>query len=310
MSSIHYNPGIQRTTIFEALFYEIKLNWQFIKRDILAVVLPGVLFTTKALLSGSYTLAEWVGSLIFSLLYFWAFLTCFCTSNQLEGLEEDKINKPDRPLPSGMVSLQGARSRFYCSAILALILGIYLGITVFVVVTLSSIFLHNFLNLGHFWMTKNLLVAVGMLTTLGAGWQMVAPLNSAVWVWLIFLSGVWLFLGHIQDFRDIEGDRRIGRVTFPIFFGERFSRGLLMVGFFVLPIFIHLVLVEPEKAGVFVWGWDVLFCGLCWLIAIRLCLFRSPSADDRTYEIFMKLYCLMIISSISVSQLIAGVRML
>lgn len=299
MNPIQYTPNLRKNDLVTNLLFEFKLNWQFIKRDILAVVLPGVLFTTKALVSGSFTFTEWVSTLILSLLYFWLFLTCFCTSNQLEGLEEDRINKPDRPLPAGMISARGALYRCYGSAIICLILGIYLGITVFVTITLVSIFLHNFLNLGHHWFTKNLLVAIGMFTTLGAGWQMVAPLNSTVWLWLIFLPGVWFFLGHIQDFRDIDGDKRIGRVTFPIYFGEEFSRGLLMIGFLMLPMFIHIALINPLSNNAFTWGWELLFAGLCWLITLRLLIFQTRRDDDRTYGIFMKLYCLMIVSSFS-----------
>ena len=287
---------LERRSISSLLLREVRLNWSFINRDIQAIVLPGMLFTTTALFSWPYQWVKWIPTLVASLLYFWLLLTCFCTSNQLKGLEEDRINKPDRPIPSGLVSASGTLQRFYISAWLSILVSVCLEVWVFTTLSLVCIYAHNFLGWGHHWFSKNLLVATGMFTTLGAAWQLVAPIPSTVWSWLFFLSSIWLFLGHIQDFRDIDGDRKVGRITFPILFGENFSRLLLGICFLLLPIPIHFILVQPSTTTVLN-GWNVMFAIISGTIAIRLIRFQTPEQDDRTYSIFVKFYCLMIASS-------------
>ena len=51
----------------------------------------------------------------------------FNLSNQYTGAEEDKINKPDRPIPSGLVTVEGARFRWYIVTVLYLIVGLAIG---------------------------------------------------------------------------------------------------------------------------------------------------------------------------------------
>lgn len=43
-----------------------------------------------------------------AILWLWVHLLQFNVSNQIEGFEEDEKNKPDRPLPSGRISMQKA----------------------------------------------------------------------------------------------------------------------------------------------------------------------------------------------------------
>ncbi|KAJ7628920.1 hypothetical protein FB45DRAFT_748815 [Roridomyces roridus] len=47
-----------------------------------------------------------LGSLGRSLAYFVLYLYTFNIADQITGLDEDRINKPDRPLPSGLLSIR------------------------------------------------------------------------------------------------------------------------------------------------------------------------------------------------------------
>ena len=58
---------------------------------------------------------------------------------------------------------------------------------------------------------------MGILSVLGAAWQIFNVITPSTYQWIAFLFGTWLFLGHIQDLRDIEGDRQSGSQNAKLF---------------------------------------------------------------------------------------------
>ncbi|MGO3216105.1 MULTISPECIES: UbiA family prenyltransferase [Halomonas] len=67
------------------------------------------------------------------------------------------------------------------------------------------------------------MVSIGIQTQLPAAIIAGVPLlDIGVWLLNIFIMMTLLF--GIQDFRDVEGDRRVGRVTLPIRIGARRPR--------------------------------------------------------------------------------------
>ena len=104
---------------------ELQLSYRFMWRDIPAGVLPGVAFTLVAVKYHGST--DFVSALLWSLLYFCLYLYSINLCNQYTGVEEDRINKPDRPIPSGLVSVEGARFRWYIVTALYLVTGLAIG---------------------------------------------------------------------------------------------------------------------------------------------------------------------------------------
>lgn len=278
------------------LLNEINANWHFVKRDILAVVLPGSFVTLCALLehpSLIVSFSEKVVTLALSVLYFWLALTFFCISNQLTGIEEDKINKPDRPIPSELISPKRAQLSCFFSVVGFLLLGLHLKILGISTLLLVSGILHNIKRLGDHWLTKNLLVSVGMFLILAAGYSIAITPEADVWKWITFLAVAWFFLAHVQDLRDIEGDQQVGRRTFPIVFGESFSRHILSSSFFIFP-FIMIPSIRNISTVNSSLYFSLLFF-LSWAVAARILLMRTRKADDSTYAIFISMYFLMIV---------------
>jgi 4-hydroxybenzoate polyprenyltransferase len=87
------------------VLYEIRLCWNFIRIDFPIATVPPLLFSLTAL---KLRIRDFGFDPIFAILnctysfiYFVLFLYTFTLSNQVIGVEEDKINKPQRPIPAG-----------------------------------------------------------------------------------------------------------------------------------------------------------------------------------------------------------------
>ncbi|MEH2271268.1 MAG: UbiA family prenyltransferase [Nostoc sp.] len=278
---------------------ELKINWLFIRRDITMSIVPGLLFTITALVNYPPTsLAHGISILAGSLIYFWLCITSFCISNQITDIEEDKINKPDRPLVQGIISDGGAQIRGYIFMMLFTAVAWWLGVIEWAILWQFSFIAHNNFGGAKHWMTKNVFSGFGIMSEMGAAWQIVAPISPVVWLWLVILCSACIILISVQDFRDIPGDKAIGRNTFPLVFGEDLSRILVSICFLAYPLLIHLCLMMPAGNTLVVMLWDIALFLLSCIIAIRLLVLRSYAADHKTYLLFTAWYCLLLTSSI------------
>ena len=91
---------------------ELDLVWRFSKRDLPVVTIPGVMYTACAISSTGGSAVNNSVLLGVCSLYFLCILVYFNISNQICDIEEDRIDKPDRPLPRGMISIRGAQVRW------------------------------------------------------------------------------------------------------------------------------------------------------------------------------------------------------
>lgn len=104
---------------------ELVLFWRFNRYDISSTLIPGLMFMIAA---WHHDQPDWTALprlLIWGTIYFWLYCTVFCISNQLDSGEEDQQNKPDRPIPSGLVSPKGALIRWVLSCITFALVGWY-----------------------------------------------------------------------------------------------------------------------------------------------------------------------------------------
>ncbi|MFB2970608.1 UbiA family prenyltransferase [Aerosakkonema sp. BLCC-F183] len=286
--------------IYRSLRHEVCLSWQFISGDISASIVPGLLFMMAAWKTHPTNAVDFLMVLGRGIVYFWLYIVPFCISNQIVGIEEDRINKPHRPLVKGSVSLLGAKVRLVVSMVLFGLVGWWFGVLEWALLWQGCIFLHNLGSGSKHWITKNLFMGEGALAQLAAAWQLVTPITSIAWQWILVVAGVWLFLAAIQDLRDIDGDRAIGRNTFPIAFGETTSRVVLTSGFGLLPFVIHFALMVP--AGL---TWNVILCDIVlavisFTIAARIVSFRLPKADHYSYMLFTYWFCSVLVCAIAV----------
>ncbi|KAJ7877460.1 hypothetical protein B0H13DRAFT_2347143 [Mycena leptocephala] len=191
--------------ISAAIDHELRVFWDFTWRDWSMSIIPGAMRTIAALRSLDSAPTDLViQSLMRSVIYFLLYIYSFDIANQINGVAEDRINKPDRPLSSGRVTLQGAYIRWYATTFVHLVLGAAWG----------------FYGGDKHWVPKNLgFMTIGVFCLLQAGWGLVAPITAREWRWVLLLSGVFGIVASVQDMRDVEGDRVAGRRTLPIVLG-------------------------------------------------------------------------------------------
>ena len=165
--------------------------------------------------------------------------------NQVFDIEVDRINKPNRPIPSGRMSRSSAIKQAVGMYIAALMMAWPMrneaGRECFILVCVAALFTLVYsvppLRTKRFGWRANLTIAIprGLLLKV-AGWSIVAPVFSDVEPWV--LGGLFfLFLigaSTAKDYADIEGDKRCGIRNLPIRMGWRKAH-VWTSPFYVLP---------------------------------------------------------------------------
>ncbi|MEZ6194413.1 MAG: UbiA family prenyltransferase [Planctomycetota bacterium] len=215
--------------------------------------------------------------------------------NQWTDLENDRINKPHRPLPAGHV---GLRETFALVVFFYLLsFGLAAAIrpegrwhTFWVVVggaVMTVLYSVPPFRTKRFGTLANLTIATARGCLLKVcGWSCVAAIFPDPEPW--YIGGVFaLFLvgaASTKDYADMEGDRAAGCITWPIRFGPR-RAARLMAPFFVLPwllIPLGLVLPAPGREALLT-GDARLLVGVSLLLAaygvlVARLILRDPDA--------------------------------
>lgn len=94
----------------------------------------------------------------------WLFLLQFNAANQMFNSDEDALNKPYRPIPAGLITVENTRILRW--ALVPVCLGLSWACDVlYPGLSLSAAFIvYNELGLGDYWFTKNFLNAVGLVS--------------------------------------------------------------------------------------------------------------------------------------------------
>lgn len=141
---------------------------------------------------------------------------------QMMSVEEDRQNKPTRPIPAGMLSVQAAVRRCVLSWILsplALIAAVSVRASGWLVCSFAWAYFCYVWPRPRHWVFKNLFTAVYQMffVRLVDSLVMLHSPYPGSKVALDFIYALWILATiHIQDFHDVEGDRRVGRKTLPI----------------------------------------------------------------------------------------------
>ena len=91
----------------------------------------------------------------------WLNLLSFDVSNQGAQPDEDRINKPWRPIPSGRISQEDARILRGVLLVACLVLSSKLGVFPAGLVLSIATFCHNELRFDNHWLTRALCNAIG-----------------------------------------------------------------------------------------------------------------------------------------------------
>ena len=157
--------------------------------------------------------------------------------NDIFDIEIDKVNRPDRPLASNKISKISALS-FYAALIVAsLALSWFINLEAFIIVlsTIILLFLYS-IYLKKFLLVGNIVVAfiTGLVFIFG-GVAVGNPIASIIPAAFAFLIN--LIREIVKDIQDVEGDKKAGLTTFPMRYGFKSSRLLILLLTLLLILF-------------------------------------------------------------------------
>ncbi|MHC4820412.1 MAG: UbiA family prenyltransferase [Planctomycetota bacterium] len=174
--------------------------------------------------------------------------------NQIFDRKIDAVNKPERPLPRGEISLRGAWIYTLLTAAIALAMASALPWPTLPIVAFTAAVVYSYsgppLRTKRFWWAANPTIAIprGSLLFL-AGWSAVRGMDGLLGMFPLVIAAMYgLFImgaATTKDYADIEGDKAEGCITLPIRFGIKRSIWItapfLVIPWLVLPygIFAH-----------------------------------------------------------------------
>ena len=214
-----------------------------------------------------------------------AFTAVFCLSasalilNDLFDLEVDRINAPERPLPSGVVTSQEVIGLTLATAAIGLFISALFGLnTLLLAIFLWIIgFLYNW-RFKRFGLPGNLMVAISVAATFIYGAMTVnLPWNQTVWIFSLIAFLMDLGEEIAGDAMDMEGDKKIDSRSIALQKGRPFA---LRITVFLWGMIILLGFVPILT------GWlSLYFLSIFWVIdgliiyyAVKL--LKSKNAND------------------------------
>ncbi len=167
--------------------------------------------------------------------------------NDFFDVEIDKINKPNRPIPSGLIKRETALSLYFLTTISGLGLGLLLNKLSLSIALLSAviIFLYSF-KLKRIPLFGNFTVALMTGFAFIFAGSVVDNFKDVIFPFLFALL-INFSREIVKDIEDIEGDLKAGIKTFPILAGVGAS---VKVSIAVLVILIFLTLI-PYFVGIY-----------------------------------------------------------
>lgn len=142
--------------------------------------------------------------------------------NDVFDLEADRVNAPQRPLPSGQVSTRAAL--VWCStlALVAVLAAVPLGVAhTLTVVAVLGVSAWYSMRLKRILILGPLVVAVLLASALVFGAAVGTSLLPAVWVGAAEIAVFTFGRETLKGVRDVEGDRRAGVATVATVWGVR-----------------------------------------------------------------------------------------
>ncbi|WP_341839617.1 UbiA family prenyltransferase [Chitinophaga caseinilytica] len=276
---------------------ELYLIWRFINNDIWDTVIPCMITFIAAWVYVGRPMSEFPQYFFYSAVYTLLYILTFCIANQVNSVEEDRINKPDRPLVQGLVTESETRRRLMVYNILFLVVAAFLHVLPLAAAWMVVTQMLCKWGCSNHWFTKNVVcISLGTVTLLAAEWSIVGDVSAKAW-WFIIAISLWAGLGlPVQDMRDQTGDAIMGRKTLPLAVGDKMARVLLSAWFLVgSPLVYFCIFWSQASWGEITGSW--LLTGILiaqtlwhWGIALRLWLYKTPKADDQTYHWFVYLF--------------------
>ena len=230
--------------------------------------------------------------------------------NQIYDFEIDRVNKPNRPLPSGRLSLRGAWIFTVATFVVAMVMAYLVQpvgtpecfIIVAVAAFLATIYSAPPLRTKRHGIWANITIAIprGILLKV-AGWSAVKTVMDPEPWYIGLIFGLYILgASSTKDFSDIEGDRVGGCKTLPILYGVK-TAAWMIAPFFIVPF---LLINVGTVAGVLT-GNRVLLHGLGLFLTLYgvytvYLMLRRPEdlATDANHVSWKHMYLMMMVGQV------------
>lgn len=284
--------GARMLGLFRQLWFEATLTRRLIAGNTSATILPGLACTAAACAHHGVTGWRLVSFMVASLALGFLYVYVFDTSNQAIGAEEDRINKPNRPIPLGLTTPAGLWRRFWAAVPVYLLLGWLTGTLIWVALWLAVVVgQHLVAKPRHYLWTKPIGMLVGAIAQLGCFWQLVGPIDTTGWTWILVLAITFNLALRYEDIRDIDGDRELGRTSLPILIGHWPVRLWFAIVMAAMPIALHVMLFAPSTAPrPVVLACAAVIAAMSWTCTVRSLALRTTVADHHTYMLYTLVY--------------------
>jgi 4-hydroxybenzoate polyprenyltransferase len=260
--------------------------------DLWTMIVPVTLLGTFSALSGQFSAPVAIGTVLcrvpLTFLWVWLNVLVFSISNQRsqESVDEDRINKPWRPIPAGRISEAQARVALIIAIpLLLMACSVWLGATEETAYCLVLTWVYN--DLGgandHFLLRNGIngiayyFYGVGAMHV--ATGHVGSALESKTCSWFGMVTCIITTTMQVQDLKDQEGDRARKRSTLPLDIGDSPCRWSIVIGLAAWSI------ISPAYWSLSRFGFAFpVLSGL--LVAYRILKFRNPVSDRQTYRLW------------------------
>jgi len=170
--------------------------------------------------------------------------------NDFYDIDVDRINRPDRPLPNGVLTQKNVLVFFAVLIIVALTLNLLLNIYAFGISFISIVLLILYsYKLKRMPLVGNMIVSLLTALAFIFGGVVVGNVTLAI-IPAVFAFLINLIREVIKDMEDADGDRSLGIRTFPIRFGNKASKyfvfavSSILFLFTFVPFLFHIYEIE------------------------------------------------------------------
>ena len=250
----------QYNRISRAFDFEFTLWVKMSYRDWNIILIAPMLFAlepfTSSLESTTVPFSSLVWALVKLMVHLILSMYVFHSKDQVHGINEDQIDKPDRPVPSGLISVEALEKRQWSVTGIFLIFGACIGgWTLLFLDFLWYITVKINKKGSKHWATKCLLVSIAISCIFGYVIVIFGNISHNYDIfrsirWVVVFSICTYFSFNIQDFRDAAGDSKTGRLTLVNTFSQNVSRLLVIISVLaMIPIVYFKLAVSLRKEG-------------------------------------------------------------
>ena len=228
------------------------------------------------------------------------FLFCLHNQRQPAAIEEDRLNKPWRPLPSKRVSRDRINLILLIGYLTSLAFSAQVGGLAESVILALLTYIYNECGGGNSSLLRNLLNAGGVVLYYSGALKVFVTRSGqntdvqdeTLCIWLGIIGAIIFTTIHLQDLRDQEGDAKRGRRTMPLVYGDLACRTSLIIALafwsFMVPFFWQVTIagyIVPLIFGVY--------------LMQRITLIRTADGDNRTFKLWSLWVVLLLLTPVA-----------